>query len=516
METFVARYRPYVTAVLSGFDRLVLRGTLLPLVRDGGMFAFLCRTGVRLLDFKEFVQRTSEELKAASLAEAERLERPVVYLESSRTNKEALAKRLLAQHPVDAGLVCAFKTVEPCMSFEYHRSPDPRERGLRLRPRKCLHLYHYYVHPCFGFMGARIQSWFPFAIQITLNGREWLARQLQRRRRSDFRRHDNCFTWLGNPKLAQRLMDDQLKLSWPYALDAIARQLNPLHDSIFSSWPQSYYWSAYQSEWATDIVFRDPRSLATVYPALVRHAALHLRSPDVMRFLAQKAPGNFTGEIVSSFKDRAEGVRVKHWVNGNSIKMYDKAGSVLRVETTIAQPGDFKVFRPRHDEPDGKLEWRPMRKGVADLHRRAEVSQASNGRYLEALASVDDSTPLRELLDQVSRRTSYRGRAVRALRIGEQQDLALLQAVSNGKFAVSGFRNRDLRALLHPKATEHAEVRRLSARITRQLRLLRAHGLIQKVPKSHSYRLTEKGAILSAALFAMRDATLSQLLGKAA
>lgn len=516
MERFIARYRPFVTAVLSGFDRLVFRGTLLPLVRDRGMFAFLCRANVRLLDFGNYVRRTSELLKAASLSQAETSERPVIYLESSSTDKETLARRLLAEDPVDSGLVCVFKTVEPCMSFEYHRSPDPQERGLRLRPRKCLHIYHYYVHPWFGFMGARIQTWFPFAIQICLNGREWLAHQMMLRGRTDFQRNDNCFTYFGNPQFAQRLMDQQLRLSWRHSLDRIARQLNPLHESIFQPWPQSYYWSAYQTEWATDLLFRDPKSLAAIYPALVRHATFHFQSPDVMRFLARKAPGNFTGEIVSSFKDRPEGVRVKHWVNGNSIKMYDKAGSVLRVETTIAKPNDFKAFRPPHDDPRGPLQWRPLRKGIADLHRRAQISQGSNERYLDALACVDDSTPLRDILDQVSRHTNYRGRRVRALRIGDLDDVALLRAISNGKFATAGFRNRDIRSILHPKATNQADSRRLSARITRQFRLLRAHGLIRKMPRSHRYRLTQKASLLTAALFAVRDATISQLIGNAA
>lgn len=220
MNLFVARHASLVTSTLSGFDRLVFRGTLLPLVRDGGMFAFLVRAGVRLLDFKNFVVKTSERVKLSALAVAERLGRPVCYLESSRPSKEALAQRLLAEHPLDKpGLVCAFKTVEPCMSFEYHRSPDPQQRGLKLRPRKCLHLYHYFVHPVFGFMSARLQTWFPFSVQICLNGREWLARQLGRRH-SNFKRADNCFTWLGNPALAQRLMDEQLQTDWPAALTA--------------------------------------------------------------------------------------------------------------------------------------------------------------------------------------------------------------------------------------------------------------------------------------------------------
>jgi hypothetical protein len=518
VERFVAHHRPLVTAVLSGFDRLVFRGSLLPLMRDGGMYAFLCRAGVRLLDFKEFVLKTSERVKEAALAEAHEDQRPIRHLMSSSTSKEDFARRLLDEHPVDDGLVCVLSTVEPCMSFEYHRSQDKRERGLKLRPRKCLHLYKYYLHPRFGFMNARLQTWFPFNIQICLNGREWLGRQFERKGVTDFVRHDNCFTRLGKPQLAQRLMDEQLKLDWRRALDATARSLNPLHAAIFKSWPMDYYWSAYQSEWATDVLFKDPRSLAALYPSLVKHAMHHFKSPDVMRFLGKKAHGNFIGELVTSFKDRAEGVRVKHWVNGNSIKMYDKAGSVLRIETTIAKTTDFKVYRPLQDSTDGKYAWRPLRKGIADLHRRAQVSQRSNDTYLDALAAVSDDTPASQVFDDVSRPAPYRGRRVRALRIGDAGDLALLSSITRGEFATAGFRNRDLRPLLHPtkRLSTVEESRKISARVSRQLRLLRAHGIIQKIPKTHRYRLTPRGQLLTAALFAARTATLNQLVAKAA
>jgi hypothetical protein len=479
LHKFIARYRSLVTGVLSGFDRLVFRGSLLPLVRDGGMFFFLERAGIRLLDFKSFVLGTSERVKAAAFAEASRLGRPVRYLESSATDKEQLARQLLAEQPVERGLICVLTAVEPCMSFEYHRSPNRDERGLRLRPRKCLHLYKYFLHPQFGFMSARLQTWFPFQVQICLNGREWLARQLRRRSRSDFKRADNCFTWLGNPEFAQRLMDEQLTTDWPQALDAIARAVNPLHETIFKSSPMQYYWSAYQTEWATDIMFKNPRTLAELYPPLVRHAMEHFKSPDVMRFLGRKAHGNFTGEIVTSFKDRPEGVRVKHWVRGNSIKMYDKAGSLLRVETTIGRTNDFKVLRPIHDQPDGKLTWQPLRKGVADLHRRCQLSQRSNEAYLEALAAVDDTTPCAKLFDAVSRHVFDNQHRVRALRLADAADLALLETVSRGEFATAGFRNRDIRHRIHPASPNASprDLQRLSAKTSRQLRLLRAHGV---------------------------------------
>lgn len=513
MKRFVSRFESLITGVLSGFDRLVFRGSLLPLMRRRGMHDHLAHADVRLLDFGAYALKISERVKAAALAPARDGGRPVQYLSSSRGSKEEIAGALLREHPTEGDPVCALYVVEPCRAFEYHKSAVAADRGLRLVNRKCLHVYQYRQHPTFGFMNARIQTWFPFNVQVCLNGREWLGRQLAEAGIANVR-HDNCFPAVDDLDRAAALLESQLATAWPTVLTEIARLLNPLHAEIFAGMPMDYYWSAYQTEWATDVMFRDPASLASLYPALVRHAMQHFHSPDVMRFLGRKAHGNFLGEIVTSFKDRAEGVRVKHWVNGNSVKMYDKAGSVLRVESTVANVQDFKVYRPRRDEPDGKLDWLPLRKGVADLHRRAEVSQAANERYLDALSVVDDSTPLATLLDAFAKPTTWNEACVRGIRTGDPGDIAILAAVSRGEFATAGFRNRDIRLLLHPESVtaEPAEARRIAARVGRQLRMLRAHGIIRKVPKSHRYTLTPRGNQLTAAISAARNATIKQLL----
>ena len=332
-------------------------------------------------------------------------------------------------------------------------------------------------------------------------------------------RRDNCFTALGAPALAQRLLDRQLTVAWKRLLDAVARALNPLHARIFRPWPQSYYWSAYQTEWATDLLFRDAAALGALYPALVRHAMLHFHSVDGMRFLGRKGlHGRFEGALTSRLNPRPEGVRVKHWAAGNSIKMYDKAGRILRIETPIGQPTPFKVFRPLAG-PRGhsrKRAWRPLRKGIADLHRRAQVSQRANETYLDALAAVDDSTRLGELLDRVASPIAYHGRRVRALRVGDAADRALLTVIARGEFPPAGFRNRDLRPLLYPGHRPARQGKTLSATVSRQLRLLRAHRVITNVPKSHRYRLTTKGQLLTSALFAVRHCTLQKLVGSAA
>jgi hypothetical protein len=209
-------------------------------------------------------------------------------------------------------------------------------------------------------------------------------------------------------------------------------------------------------------------------------------------------------------------VRLRHTVNGNSIKVYDKEGSVLRVETTIVHPDQFKVYRPAGAEGEATLKWQRLRRGVADLWRRAEVSRAANARYLSALASVSGKTPLKEEAAPVCRPVTVRAKRYRALQPWSPDDGALLEAVSRGEFALAGFRNRDLRAKLYPGKVTPQEERRRAARVTRQLALLRAHRLIRKVSGTHRWQLTERGRRLVTALLAARQADVEQLTQMAA
>ena len=334
----------------------------------------------------------------------------------------------------------------------------------------------------------------------------------------DYQRRDNCFTWLERPDRAQRLMERQVQSDWPALLDGISRSLNPAHRRMFARFPMDYYWSTYQSEWATDIMFRDPAVLARLYPKLVHHGLTTFLSADVMRFLGRKVPANgqphrnLQAEVVSDVKPRPEGVRIKHRVGDNSVKMYDKQGSVLRVETTINDVDQFKTFRPPEGRPDAEPSWQRMRKGVADLHRRAEVSQACNDRYLAALASVEDTTALGELTVRLCRPVTYKGRRVRAINPHASADAALLAAISRGEFTLNGLRNQDLRHLLfaRPGRTK-AEQKRQAAAVSRKLHLLRAHRLIHKVPHTHRYHLTHAGRTIVTALMAARNANIQEL-----
>ena len=331
-------------------------------------------------------------------------------------------------------------------------------------------------------MHLRLQSWFPFTININLNGREWLGRQLDRARVA-YRKKRNCFVWIQDLAKAQALLDEQWRTDWPPLLNSLLQECHPLHREICQPIHQEYYWSASDTEYATDVLFKDAARLGQWYPRFVQHGISSFASPDVMRFLGRNVPtttgkvnAHFKGEVISDLKHRPEGIRVKHSLNSNSIKVYDKQGSVLRVETTIVRPQEFRVRRAAEGDQQGQKDWRILRRGIADLPRRAQVSHAANQRYLSALAAVTGTTRLSEVAREICQPIVRDGQRYRAINPWAKEDGALLEAISRGEFAINGLRNRDLQRLLYKTKAAGPEQRRRAGAITRKLRLLRGHG----------------------------------------
>lgn len=511
MNALVPQNKDHVIGVLSGWDRLVFRGTLRMLAFAGGMAGYLSRIGVLMKDFGEHAQAMTDRLIEASLKRAERAGRPVQYLHSPSIRKDDYARRIAREDGITDGLICVLTCVEPCRSFEIYRNREKKLLELVARNRKCKFLYHYWIDRRFGFMSARVQTWFPFSIQVCMNGREWLARRMDEKGVS-FTPYDNSFPWIEDFRKAQKMFDRMLKIDWPRALAAAASQVHPAHAAMFRGLGFHYYWSAFQTEWATDTVFDSTEALAAIYPQLVRGAIATFDSRNVMRFLGHRLYQSHEGEIVSDYRNRPEGVCVKHRAMGNSIKVYDKGGSILRIETTINNPAAYRSYRVSEAEPEGDKQWRVMRRGVADMYRRAEVSQAANDRYAEALASLDSTTPLGKLAATVCRPVSKHGKRYRALHPFSPEDRALLEAISDGKYATGGFCNRDLASQLYPTPSPDATARsRMASKVSYRLRILRAHGLLRKIPNQRRYHMTTKGRQIVTALLQAQHATLQQL-----
>ncbi len=525
-ESFYSKFGQHVTGVLSGFDRIRFRATLRALFCPEGPEVYLNHCKVLIKHFKGFAQGISDRVKKLAYEGFEQLGRPQIYLPSSEISKEALVQEMVAKEAIKEGAIALLSCVEPCLSFRVRGDHQAKTLRLVMESAKCTHLYHYYQHAEIGLMHIRVQTWFPFSVDVCINGRQWLARQMDRVG-IDYRQRDNCFVWIEDYPAAQKLLDEQLASNWPALLQSFLALAHPLQGEITAPMPGlSYYWSASQSEYATDVLFDQAKQLQKLYPQFLRHAISSFQSPDVLRFLGRKVPqssgkahAGFEGEVSSRLQQRPEGVRIRHTLNGNSLKMYDKEGSILRVETTMVRPKDFRVYRAKEGQPKGPKSWRILRKGVSDMYRRAEVCRAANQRYLEALASVTGSSSLLQEAAEVCCPIIRNGKRYRGLNALAQKDHALLRALSCGEFVLSGIRNANLRALLYPptkvKPTK-TEIRRRSAAVTRQFALLRAHGLLKKLPRTHRYQITTKGRRIITALLAACYADVEQLTKMAA
>ena len=516
MQDFIERNKTKIKGVLSCFDRMIFRGYL-PLQHGAAMAAFLNQPHVQYDKLKDFLTQTAETLKAHAKRLADEASRPYEHLRK-KIRMERKAREIAARDRIQQGLVCVFTTVEPCRSFSFRFTRN--NPFVATARRQCLHVYYYFIDPKFGLIHIKIQTWFPMTIQVYVNGQEWLARKLTEEG-IGFTMLDNVFVDIEEPVRAQHLADRLQSLDWPAILDCYARRVNPLLDNLLRN--QNYYWVTAQSEYATDVRFTSRKALEALYPRLLSHGMLCFGAKEVMSFLGRKLVGQFRGEIITDVLDlthlRLPGARIKHRAKENWIKMYDKGGIVLRIETVINSPEEFRVRRKVWRRRQQKTEWVPLRKGVGNLFRYLEVSLRANSRYLDALAVVSDPGAKVTELDRITRpRTTATGRRATALNPLALGEIELFKAVMSGEHTIRGFTNADIRAQL--QGSRHFRGirgnRRQSAKVTRILRRLHLHGLIAKIPRSRKWRVSRLGRRVMATALQVRELNFPQLLALSA
>jgi hypothetical protein len=410
MDTFQSIHQESVLGTLTTFDRMIFKGHFTKLYPNGAFARLLNRQGVLLKDFKPYAEGVSQQIKQQAEQIASQAGRPFRYLEAAMTakngqSKEALAQQIAVEDNLKEGLVCVFYTLEACSTITVRGNRQTQKLEVIRRRTKCLHYYFYYLDAELGFMHIRLQSWFPFQIQVYVNGRECLSRYLDRQGIA-YERYDNCFTRIDDLAGAQAFCEKFVHFEWPPVLNALAERVNPILKTIQAAGFGGYYWVADQAEIATDLMFKDRASLEAILPDLFEHAILQTACQDTLRFLGRKLHGNFKGDVTTSLKKRPEGWRVKYSMQRNSLKMYDK-NSVLRVETTINNPSEFKIC---HQTDDGKLRWAPMRKGVSNLYRYIEVGSQANQRYLQHLAQAKLKSKAIHHLDDLCRSHTQNGK----------------------------------------------------------------------------------------------------------
>jgi hypothetical protein len=473
-------------------------GTLPGLCYADGMAAYLSSQGIRLFDYP----RWAEPLRDIIRENAERLTAEaglkIEFVRKKKVRKEAIVAKVLAERGKEPGLVHVLSAMEECETYQPWHDKKTGRTFLRPDRGKCLHYYFYFVDRQLGLCYLRVPTWSPFRLQFYFNGHNQLAAKL-RGSGIGFTLRDNAFLAIDDWQQAQRLADSIDVSRLHRILDRAAR----LYCPVLAKLNVSYHWSIMQAEYSTDIVFKRQADLAPIYETLV-HTAIHAVKPaHVATFLGRRLTDSYQDELGNDFSTRIEGTRIKHYMGAAAaIKMYDKFGLVLRIETTANDVTFFKHHR-KVEQRDGTSVYKlaPVRKTIYSLDPdlRSLLGDA-NRRYLEFLSDLDDPSAGTKALQTLSQpATDANGKTHRGFNFFHRGDEAALIALLRGEFFISGLRHANLRAHLPDKSP---------GQISSLLKRLRTHGMLRRIGRTYKYYLTSLGRRAALAALKLKELVL--------
>jgi hypothetical protein len=503
MVVLTERYADKIPGVLSCFDRVVITGTLPEICHAKAMGRHLTQQGVRLFDYTQWAEPLREEIRQYAERLASEAGLTIEFIRRKDFRKEDRVRELLNKRGDHPGLVHIFSAMESCPSFKPWYDKATGKTSLLSTEGRCLHYYFYFIDQELGLCYLRVPTWAPFRLQFYFNGHNQVARQLSEQG-IGYRLVDNVFVEIEDFDRAQAVADSLRTEALHRLLDRIVGWLCP----ILSHFKIGYHWSLMQVEYATDIVFGGIKDLRPLYEELVRTAIHTVKPENVATFLGRKLDERFEGEIGNDLRTRIDGTRIKHHMGRNSIKMYDKLGRVLRIETTSNDVTFFKHYR-RVEHRDGTwvMKNASVKKSIYSLPALAELMRAANRRYLEFLSALDDPTAGIKDLDKISKPAKEGQRTYRGINLLAEEDRVVLEAIFRGEFNLSGFQSRHLQDLLPGKTP---------SQVWRLLKRLRTHGLIKKVGRTYKYYVTRLGqAVIGAALKLRRFLLVPELAEEA-
>lgn len=505
MASLLTRYADRIRGVLSCYDRVVIYGTLPGLCYADGMTQYLATQHVRVFDYATWAAPFRAAIRAHAEQVAAEHGLTIEFIRKIKAfKKEERIQAILAKRGDHPGAVHIFSAMETCTSYKpWHDKPSGRT-FLKPDSGKCLHYYFYFIDPDLGLCYLRVPTWCPFRLQFYFNGHQQLAAVL-RRLGIAYTLVDNAFVEMADWARAQQIADTLDVQPLHATLDRVTRTYCP----VVTTLGPAYHWSLMQVEYATDLVFKTRADVAPLYDALVR-TAIHAVKPDhVATFLGQRLTPACTRELGSDFTTRIEGTRLKHYFGPVAIKLYDKFGLVLRIETTVNDVTFFKHHR-QVEQHDGttRLKLAPLRKTIYSLQPDLRhLLTAANQRYLAFLSDLDDPTPGLKALDRITQSTEEQGRRYKGFNFFAAVDQHVFQTLVRGELTISGFRNRDLRRHFSEKTT---------GQISHVLKRLRTHGLVKKVARTYKYYLTDFGRHVALSGLKLTELVLIPALSHAA
>jgi len=474
------RYHDRLHGVLNCYDRIIITGTLPGACYAQGMTAFLNVQQIRIFDYARFAEPLRERIRARAQELAAQRGAKIEHINKAHVCKEEVVAKILIQRGDHPGLIHVISAMEACPFYEPWHDKQTDRTFLRPTTGKCLHYYFYFMDAELGLCYVRLPTWCPFKLQFYCNGHSWLARQLIANR-INVAMADNGFIRIDDFPRAQQLADRFKPDDLHRILDDYANRCCPILD-VFE---QRYHWSLMQVEYSTDLVFRSQAILAPLYDQLSRQAVLAVKADQVSTFLGKKLTPQVAQEIGSRLSTRIEGTCIKHRMGSVSIKLYDKAGRILRLETTANDVTFFHHHRKveqRNGHTIRKLA--PVKKTLYSLIDLREILLGCNRRYLEFLSALDDHSGGQRTLDRLTEPKQTPRQTFKGFNFFDKTEQALLRAIQRPEFNIHGLRRADLQPHLPAKSP---------ASLSRQIRRLREFGLIKRVTGTYRYYLTRLG-----------------------
>lgn len=443
---------------MSCYNRILILGNIPELCFAEGMTSCLYRNNIRVFDFPAWANELRDEIRAHAEQVAKDNELTIEFIRKiGEFRKDDRIQEMLESRGDHPGLVHIFSAMESCNAYKPWYDKPTGKTFLKNDSGKCLHYYFYFIDPDFGLCYLRVPTWAPFRLQFYMNGHNWLASRLGKQG-IGYDMKDNAFVHIDDWDKAQRMSDHIRVEDLHQVLDILANRYCPAAKKL---------------------------KLKHVYDTIV-HTAVHSVKPDnIATFPGTKLHWKYEGEMGNRFNRRILGTRIKHQMGEVSIKMYDKFGFVLRIETTVNDVSQFKLFRDVQQR-DGTVVQKvaPMKKNIYSLFPLIKLLQAANRRYLELVSSWDDPSDGAKKLEEISESKTDNDRRFRGFNFFSREDQRLFRILSRGEFSIHGFRNKSIRKWL-PELSP--------ASISRILKRLRVHGWVKKVSGTPKYYLTKLG-----------------------
>lgn len=492
-ELLSERYADQLDGVLSCYDRIVITGSLVPFCYAQGMTHYLYQQGIRIFDYAKFAEPWRERIRANAeeLAQANGIQ--IEFIRKKDFRKENRIQKILKERGERPGLVHIFGAMEACSAYRpWHDKPSGKTY-LKPDSGKCMTYYFYFIDEQLGLCYLRVPTWCPFRLQFYFNGHNWLASQLKERNIA-YEMLDNAFLHIADYVAANQLANELDIEILHLRLDTCAR----LYCPIVTDLSLHYHWSIMQTEYATDLVFKNRDTLQAFYPPLLETLTHAVKPADIATFLGRRLNGNYQGEMGNRFNKRWLGTRIKHQMGPLSIKLYDKFRFILRIETTVNNVSFFQQYRKvQHCDGSTSTRWAPMKKTIHSLPVLRELLLAANQRYLKFISAIATPHVGVEKLHQLAETKIENHHRHKGFNLFSEEDTCLFRSLLQGEFFISGFTNQQLRNkyLANKSATQ----------VTRLLKRLRVHGLIKKVGRRYKYYLTDFGRETVAMALKLRE-----------